>query len=204
MTLLKVNWFWRKSFYSYYTYCCSSTHNWNNDCVIMKMIYHALKFLPRLPKTNSSICPFSPVLVILLCHHQLHSNVPFSNFYYYCFFSFCLPYFCPFLHFLAFVIRGPSFSSPSIAREYFFLLLSQNDQSHRVFCNLCCLLILLFWNWWLFYTSVFLHFTCSRHLKVPVVKGRASAKSKYYSVIILHTHVHCFHLIFKVQYRSFY
>jgi len=31
-----------------------------------------------------------------------------------------------------------------------------------------------------------------------------SAKSKYYSVIILNIHIHCFHLIFKVQYRSFY
>lgn len=89
---------------------------------------------------------------------------------------------------LPLILVGLIFHSIAI-KGILFLLLLQNDQSHPIFCNLCCLLILLSYIWHreLFYTLIF-YICCSRQLKVPLVKrewGDNANRSKYYFMIIL-------------------
>lgn len=131
------------------------------------------------------------VLSPFLLLSRLHPSALFPNF---CYFFCCLWFspsssliILPVLSLLAFDISGAYFSSPSVASEgILFLLLSQNVQSHPVFCNLRCLLILLsyFCHWRLFYNSIFLHFSWSRHMKVP----RIERGGQYYFIVILLTH----------------
>lgn len=142
---------------------------------IMKM-YHSM-FLNILRDRQATICSFCFPRDSSLQPPRLYPNTPCPNFCYFC----CVCFsptpsliFSPFPFLPCFDLAGVCSLSPSIANEgSLLLLLSQNDQSHPVFCNLQCLLILLsyFCHWWLFCTSVFLH-SLFQTRKVPVVEGR--------------------------------
>lgn len=197
-------------------YCYPSKYSWNfTDSLFCTDNHYRFKNSMFFKRSQRQTCYYLFCLPrdSSLWPPRLYPSTPWPNSYFCCVCFSTTPslIFFPFLSFLAFDIAEAYFLLPSIASEgILLLLLSQNDRSHPVFCNLQCLLILLsyFCHWWLFCTSIFSTFIVpdnGRCLWLKAGEGSAS-KSKYHFMFILFL-IHslfCFQLIFKVQYRCSY
>ena len=191
-----MNWFWRKLFWSYYTYCCPGKRSWNlNDWVIMRR-NHRIFFKHSQRQTCYNL--FSAFLAILLYDHPDCVSKPHLLISAFWFFSY--PPFPPCLWYYWGLFSIALSSQGGLS----FPLLSQNGHilySVSFSVSWFCLAIFVID----FSALLFFYIHYSRPLKVPMIKrwGESSASKSKYFVYPFYT-LSCFYLIFKVQCRNSY